>query len=190
MVLGLTLSISQAGIFGAGLTVNAASEAAEDTEESTDTETQTDEEKTPGDEDKKNRGLRKKEINKASPGKARWRASGKAGRRASPGNPGGQSSGVDSYSAVKDYTEDAESEKETFASTGKDENSVHISEGAKVVLDEAEISRKSEESTGETIPAFMELELRFWIQRSQQRRTLPEEFMWQAEELSMPGIWI
>ena len=64
------------------------------------------------------------------------------------GNPGGQSSGVDSYSAVKDYTEDAESEKETFASTGKDENSVHISEGAKVVLDEAEISRKSEESTG------------------------------------------
>ena len=56
MVLGLTLSISQAGIFGAGLTVNAASEAAEDTEESTDTETQTDEEKTPGDEDKKEQG--------------------------------------------------------------------------------------------------------------------------------------
>ena len=71
VVLGLTLSISQAGIFGAGLTVNAASEAAEDTEESTDTETQTDEERHLEMKIKKNRGLRKKEINKASPRKSR-----------------------------------------------------------------------------------------------------------------------
>ena len=141
VVLGLTLSISQAGIFGAGLTVNAASEAAEDTEESTDTETQTDEEKTPGDEDKKEQGTPKKGDQQGEPAE-------KPDGVPPQGNPGGQSSGVDSYSAVKDYTEDAESEKETFASTGKDENSVHISEGAKVVLDEAEISRKSEESTG------------------------------------------
>ena len=141
VVLGLTLSISQAGIFGAGLTVNAASEAAEDTEESTDTETQTDEEKTPGDEDKKEQGSPEKGDQQGEPPE-------KPDGEPPQGNPGGQSSGVDSYSAVKDYTEDAESEKETFASTGKDENSVHISEGAKVVLDEAEISRKSEESTG------------------------------------------
>ncbi len=141
VVLGLTLSISQAGIFGAGLTVNAASEAAEDTEESTDTETQTDEEKTPGDEDKKEQGPPEKGDQQGEPPE-------KPDGEPPQGNPGGQSSGVDSYSAVKDYTEDAESEKETFASTGKDENSVHISEGAKVVLDEAEISRKSEESTG------------------------------------------
>ena len=141
VVLGLTLSISQAGIFGAGLTVNAASEAAEDTEESTDTETQTDEAKTPGDEDKKDQGPPEKGDQQGEPPE-------KPDGEPPQGNPGGQSSGVDSYSAVKDYTEDAESEKETFASTGKDENSVHISEGAKVVLDEAEISRKSEESTG------------------------------------------
>lgn len=149
MVLGLTLSISQAGIFGAGLTVNAASEAAENTEESTDTETQTDEEKTPGDEDKKEQGPPEKGDQQGEPPeKPDGEPPEKPDGEPPQGNPGGQSSGVDSYSAVKDYTEDAESEKETFASTGKDENSVHISEGAKVVLDEAEISRKSEESTG------------------------------------------
>lgn len=149
VVLGLTLSISQAGIFGAGLTVNAASEAVEDTEESTDTETQTDEEKTPGDEDKKEQGPPEKGDQQGEPPeKPDGEPPEKPDGEPPQGNPGGQSSGVDSYSAVKDYTEDAESEKETFASTGKDENSVHISEGAKVVLDEAEISRKSEESTG------------------------------------------
>ena len=129
--------------------MNAASEAAEDTEESTDTETQTDEEKTPGDEDKKEQGPPEKGDQQGEPPeKPDGEPPEKPDGEPPQGNPGGQSSGVDSYSAVKDYTEDAESEKETFASTGKDENSVHISEGAKVVLDEAEISRKSEESTG------------------------------------------
>ena len=162
VVLGLTLSISQAGVSGTGFTVNAASEMAADTEESV--ETQTEKEKTPGDENKEEQSPLEKGDEQGEPPK---KPEGEAGNGEEPpekpengsgeekpdgeppqGNPGGQSSGVDSYSAVKDYTEDAEAEKETFASAGKDENAVHISEGAKVVLDEAEISRKSEESTG------------------------------------------
>lgn len=164
VVLGLTLSISQAGVCGAGFTVNAAPEAAADTEDSVGTEIQTDQEKTPEDENKKEQRPQEKGGEQGDPPE---KPEGEAGNGEEPpempengdggekpdgeppqGDPGGQSSGVESYSAVKDYTEDAEAEKETFVSTGKDENAIHISEGAKVVLDEAEISRKSEESTG------------------------------------------
>lgn len=56
--------------------------------------------------------------------------------------------GVTSYEAVKEYTEDSEVEREKIASTGADENAVHVYKGATVSMEEMVISRISGESTG------------------------------------------
>lgn len=64
------------------------------------------------------------------------------------GGPGGMSSGVDSYDAATEYTTDAVTTGETYASTGSDENAVHVYEGAAVTLDSAAITRDSDDSTG------------------------------------------
>lgn len=63
------------------------------------------------------------------------------------GEPGA-SSGVDSYDAVTEYTEDTETSKESYSSTGTDENAVLISNGATVTLTDSTIDRTSEDSTG------------------------------------------
>lgn len=65
------------------------------------------------------------------------------------GDQGGQmSQGVDSYAAVKEYTEDTEVSGETVASTGTDENAIHAYEGAKVTLKDMMITRDSSDSKG------------------------------------------
>lgn len=65
------------------------------------------------------------------------------------GGQGGQMSrGVDSYAAVKEYTEDTEVSGETVASTGTDENAIHAYEGAKVTLKDMTITRDSSDSKG------------------------------------------
>lgn len=64
------------------------------------------------------------------------------------GGSGGMSSGVDSYDAATEYTTDAVTTGETYASTGSDENAVHVYEGAAVTLDSAAITRDSDDSTG------------------------------------------
>ena len=65
------------------------------------------------------------------------------------GGQGGQMSrGVDSYAAVKEYTEDTEVSGETVASTGTDENAIHAYEGAKVTLKDMTITRDSSDSNG------------------------------------------
>ncbi len=63
------------------------------------------------------------------------------------GGPGG-SSGVDSYDAVTEYTEDTETDDENYTSTGTDENAVLVSNGATVTLKNSTIDRTSEDSTG------------------------------------------
>lgn len=65
----------------------------------------------------------------------------------SMGGPG-QSNGVESYDAVKEYTTDTEKDGETIASTGTDESAVHVYEGASAVLKNMTISRVSSDSTG------------------------------------------
>ncbi len=60
---------------------------------------------------------------------------------------GGQSSGVDSYTAVKEYTEDGTYNNETISSTGTDENAVLVSDGTQV-FNGANITRSSEDSSG------------------------------------------
>ncbi len=63
-----------------------------------------------------------------------------------PGS-GGSNTTV-SYSAEKEFTEDSEVSDETYESTGKDENTILISNGATVSLDNVTATRDSSESTG------------------------------------------
>lgn len=60
----------------------------------------------------------------------------------------GQSQGVDSYTAVNEYTEDTTVSGETLESTGTDENAALISSGASVTPDNDTITRTSDSSTG------------------------------------------
>jgi hypothetical protein len=64
------------------------------------------------------------------------------------GEMGGQSSGVDSYTAVNEYTEDTELEDESFESSGADENAILVSAGAEVTLSGITVDRTSDDSTG------------------------------------------
>lgn len=63
------------------------------------------------------------------------------------GGPGSSSNESISYTALKEITEDTESSDETFASTGTDENAIYI-HGADVTLNNATVSRNSDDSTG------------------------------------------
>ena len=71
------------------------------------------------------------------------------------GQPGGgQAQKVEEYEAVTEYTEDTETEEETYSSTGTDENAIHVSGEAKVVLKTPEIERTSKDSTGGDTSSF------------------------------------
>ncbi len=63
------------------------------------------------------------------------------------GAPGGGSSGVDSYTAVTEYSTDTVTTGQTYTSAGTDENAVLVS-GGSVVLQNASVSRTSSDSTG------------------------------------------
>lgn len=64
------------------------------------------------------------------------------------GQPGGASAGVTSYDALNEYSEDTTVDGETIASTGTDENAIHVTDGAKVSMKNSTITRKSSDSTG------------------------------------------
>ena len=70
------------------------------------------------------------------------------------GPGGGQSEGVDSYTAVNEYTEDTSVENTSLESTGTDENAALISSGANVTFDNVTVSRDSQESTGGNDASF------------------------------------
>ena len=59
-----------------------------------------------------------------------------------------QSAGVDSYEAVEEYKKDTEVEGESIASTGTDENAIHVTDGAKASLKNVTVTRESEDSKG------------------------------------------
>ena len=63
------------------------------------------------------------------------------------GAPGGQSQGVDSYTAVNTYSEDTSLDGDSIESTGTDENTVLVDSGANVSIKNATITRNSEDST-------------------------------------------
>ena len=62
------------------------------------------------------------------------------------GGPGSSNTSV-SYTALKEITDDTDSSDETFESTGSDENAIYI-HGADVTLNNATVSRDSDDSTG------------------------------------------
>ena len=64
------------------------------------------------------------------------------------GGSGSTASGVDSYTAVTEYTSDTEVDGETYSSTGTDENAILVSDGATVTLDNITVTRESSDSTG------------------------------------------
>ncbi len=64
------------------------------------------------------------------------------------GMPGGQSNGVDSYTAVTEYAEDTSLSGENYSSTGTDENAILVSNGATAVLEGVTVDRTSEDSAG------------------------------------------
>ena len=64
------------------------------------------------------------------------------------GGPGGQASGVDSYDAANEYSEDETVSDTTLESTGTDENAALVSNGAEVTFSNDAISRTSSDSQG------------------------------------------
>lgn len=74
------------------------------------------------------------------------------GNMGQPGNEqnstGAQVSGVDSYDAVKEYSSDAIVDGETFKSTGKDENAIHILSGSSAIFSDITVTRRSSNSSG------------------------------------------
>ena len=69
------------------------------------------------------------------------------------GGPGG-SSQPESYTAATEFTADDAQDGVTYASTGTDENSIHVYNGADVTLSNAAISRDSADSTGGDSSSF------------------------------------
>lgn len=64
------------------------------------------------------------------------------------GQPGGTASGVDSYDAVTEYAEDTEVDRESYSSTGTDENAILVSNGATATLKNITVDCTSSDSTG------------------------------------------
>lgn len=69
-----------------------------------------------------------------------------------PGEFGGNNA-AQTYTAVAEYTEAAETTGEVYESTGTDENAIRVS-GAEVTLNEPEITRNSEDSIGGDTSSF------------------------------------
>lgn len=73
---------------------------------------------------------------------------GPGGENGSAPQGGGQSAAPTSYTAKTEYSEDKTTTGKTYSSTGTDENAVHVTNGAKVTLKDATVSRESEDSQG------------------------------------------
>lgn len=151
IAVGLTVSLSQLGMYGIARPVKAAQETTADKEnddKSTDGNQPDGGEEPPEKPDGEE--LPQGEPGGEEPPDSPGEEGGKEKRDIEPpqGEPGGQSSQVESYDAVTDYTEDKEADGEEFSSTGTDENAIHISNGAEVLLKNIKVSRESEDSTG------------------------------------------
>ena len=70
------------------------------------------------------------------------------------GGPGGGSSQPESYAAATEFTADDAQSSVTYASTGSDENALHVYNGATVTLDNATITRDSDDSAGGDASSF------------------------------------
>ena len=71
-----------------------------------------------------------------------------------PQGGGRQSAAPTSYTAATEYSKDKTTRGKTYSSTGTDENAVHVTDGAKVTLKDATVSRESEDSQGGDSSSF------------------------------------
>ena len=154
VMLGLVLSMSTASVYASG---SSASTAAKTTDSSADSDSSSSDsdssdskddqkgEKPDGEPPAKPDGDNGEAPSGEKPDGEPPQGDGQGG----PGGaPGGQSQGVESYDAVNDYTEDTAVDGDTLSSTGTDENVAHISNGAKVSIKNATITRESSDSQG------------------------------------------
>ena len=154
LVLGLAISMTGTSVYAAGSSAEAAAESTTDdtsaAEKKSDDES-SDSKKPEGEPPEKPDG--EKPDGEAPDGQA---PNGQApdGQGGPGGAPGGQSQAPESYTAVNDYTEDATVDGETISSTGTDENAAHVSEGAKVTIDNSTITRESSDSQGGDSSSF------------------------------------
>lgn len=79
--------------------------------------------------------------------------SGQPGGQGGQPGGGGQSSAVTSWTVAKEFSSDTEESDQTYASTGTDENAVHVS-GGSVVLNNPTVTRSSTESAGGDSASF------------------------------------
>lgn len=79
---------------------------------------------------------------------------GGMGQDGNMGMPGAMSSGVDSYDAATEFTADASQTGTNYTSAAKDENAIHVYEGATVTLEQSVITRESADSTGGDTSSF------------------------------------
>ena len=77
-----------------------------------------------------------------------------AGGMGGPGGMGGSSSKPESYDAATEFTADDTQSGAAYASTGTDENSIHVYNGADVTLTNTDITRDSADSTGGDTSSF------------------------------------
>lgn len=85
------------------------------------------------------------------------------------GAPGGQSQGVDSYTAVNTYSEDTSLDGDSIESTGTDENTVLVDSGANVSIKTPPSPAIPRTAPAATTPAFTA-----WVQPfSPQTEPLP-----------------
>lgn len=156
VMLGLVLSMSTASVYAAGSSAATAAESTDSSSSDDSTSSSSDstssddknasqDQKTDGEPPEKPDGYNGEAPSGEKPDGEPPQGDGQGG----PGGaPGGQSQGVESYDAVNDYTEDTTVDGETLSSTGTDENVAHISNGAKVSIKNATITRESSDSQG------------------------------------------
>lgn len=156
VMLGLVLSMSTASVYAAGSSAATAAESTDSSSSDDSTSSSSDstssddknasqDQKTDGEPPEKPDGDNGEAPSGEKPDGEPPQGDGQGG----PGGaPGGQSQGVESYDAVNDYTEDTTVDGETLSSTGTDENVAHISNGAKVSIKNATITRESSDSQG------------------------------------------
>jgi hypothetical protein len=94
-------------------------------------------------------GMGQKGGNNQNGGNGQQNGNGPQDGNGQPGGMGGQGSAASvDYSAVTTYSEDTQTSGETYTSTGTDENAVLVDGGAEVKIDNATVTRTSNDSSG------------------------------------------
>ena len=159
LVLGLAISMTGTSVYAAGsnaaATETAAEESSSDSSSDKKIDADSDDKGTDKPDGEKPDGEPPEKLDGDNNGEPPAKPDGETsdgqvpdGQGGPGGAPGGQSQAPESYNAVNEYTEDTAVDGETISSMGTDENAVHVSDGAKVTIDNSTITRESSDSQG------------------------------------------